>query len=153
MLKNTNAPIRIVRFEAWHLDWLDFNNINGLGLAQKVSEKEAKLIEQGSISWSGFKNGKILGCGGFTPLWPGVTEIWLYLNPESFKKKKTALRLMRHILNDIIQREKYHRIQAVVLKGYDAGIRFAEFFGFENEGLMRSYTTDKEDFYRYARLL
>jgi len=153
MLKKTSAHLRIVKFEAWHLDWLDFSNINGLGLAQRISKKDAKILEEVSISWSGFHNGKILGCGGFTPLWPGVAEIWLYLNPESFKKKKTALRLMRHILNDIIQREKYHRIQAVVLKEYDTGIRFAEFFGFENEGLMRSYTTDKEDFYRYSRLL
>ena len=81
-----------------------------------------------------------------------MAEVWLYLNPDAFKRKKVALRLMRHILNDIIQREKYHRLQAVVFKGYKEGMRFAEFFGFENEGLMKCYGFDGSDQYRYARI-
>ena len=60
---------------------------------------------------------------------------------------------MKHILNDIIKQKRYHRIQAIVLKDYKAGIRFAELFGFKNEGLMKSYSVDKEDFYRYARIV
>ena len=147
------GPSRVVKFEAWHLDWLDSDNINGLGLAAYISKEDAKKLEHHSISWTGLQGGKIVGCGGFTPLRTGVAEVWLYLNPDAFKRKKVALRLMRHILNDIIQREKYHRLQAVVLKGYKEGMRFAEFFGFENEGLMKKYTTDKEDFYRYARII
>lgn len=153
MLKRTSAHLRLVKFEAWHLDWLDKNNINGLGLASYINKEDAKNLEEITLSWTGLQDGKIVGCGGFTPLWEGVVEIWLFLNPEGFKRKKVALRLMRHVLNDIIKREKYHRIQAAVLKGYKKGMRFAEFFGFENEGLMKSYTADKEDFYRYARIV
>jgi len=147
------GPSRVVKFEAWHLDWLDKNNINGIGLSSYISKEHAKQLENHSISWTGLQGGKIVGSGGFTPLWDGVAEIWLLLNPDAFKRKKVALRLMKHILNDIIQREKYHRIQAVVLKGYEKGMKFAEFFGFENEGLMKKYTTNKEDFYRYARII
>ena len=144
---------RLVNFESWHLKWLDFGNINGLGLAGVVSESDAKLIENVCTSWTGIQDGKIVGCGGFTPLWIGVAEIWMYLQPEAFKRKRLALRLMRHILNDIIERKQYHRIQAVVLKDYKEGIRFAEFFKFKNEGLMESYSVDKEDVYRYARII
>ena len=144
---------RLVNFEAWHLKWLDFGNINGLGLAPKVSEENAKLIENVCTSWTGIQDGKIVGCGGFTPLWDGVAEIWMYLQPEAFKRKKLALKLMKHVLNDIIERKQYHRIQAVVLKEYKEGKRFAEFFGFKNEGLMESYSVDKEDVYRYARII
>ena len=151
--KSGRQPGKLVKFEAWHLKWLDFGNINGLGLAGVVSESDAKLIENVCTSWTGIQDGKIVGCGGFTPLWTGVTEIWMYLEPEAFKRKRLALRLMRHILNDIIERKQYHRIQAVVLKDYKEGIRFAEFFGFKNEGLMESYSVNKEDVYRYARII
>ena len=144
---------RLVNFEAWHLKWLDFDNINGMGLAFRIPEQDAKAIERWSQSWTGIQDGKIVGCGGFTPLWKGVAEIWMYLEPEAFKRKRLALKLMKHILNDIIERKEYHRIQAVVLKDYKEGIRFAEFFGFKNEGLMKQYSTNKEDFYRYARIV
>ena len=148
----SNPASRLVRFEGWHLNWLDFNDINGLGLAGIISKSDAKLIEDHCTSWTGIQDGKIVGCGGFTPLWEGVAEIWMYLQPDAFKRKKVALKLMKHILNDIIKQKRYHRIQAIVLKDYKAGIRFAEFFGFKNEGLMKSYSVDKEDFYRYARV-
>ena len=148
----SNPSSRLVRFEGWHLNWLDFNDINGLGLAGIISQSDAKLIEDHCTSWTGIQDGKIVGCGGFTPLWEGVAEIWMYLQPDAFKRKKVALKLMKHILNDIIKQKRYHRIQAIVLKDYKAGIRFAEFFGFKNEGLMKSYSVDKEDFYRYARV-
>ena len=144
---------RLVRFEPWHLDWLDFNDINGLGLAPVVSCEEAKMIAAHSISWTGMQDGCIVGCGGFTPLWKGVAELWLYLQPDAFKQKKLALKLLRHILNDIIKREKYHRVQAIVLEKYIVGIRFAEFFKFKNEGLMIEYTSNKENVYRYARTI
>ena len=32
------------------------------------------------------------------------------------------------------------------------GIRFAEFLGFEIEGLMRGYGPDKSDYYRMAKV-
>lgn len=149
----TSRSSRIVNFESWHLNWLDFDHINGMGLASEISEEDAKSIERWSTSWTGIQDGKIVGCGGFTPLWTGVAEIWLYLSPETFKRKIVALRLMRHVLNDIINKKGYHRIQAIVLKDYKEGIRFAEFFGFKNEGLMESYSVDKEDVYRYARII
>tara|TARA_Y100001951_G_C11216315_1_gene225989 strand:+ start:235 stop:726 length:492 start_codon:yes stop_codon:yes gene_type:complete len=144
---------RLIAFEAWHLDWLDSNNINGLGLANIISESDAKLIETVCTSWTGIQDGKIVGCGGFTPQWTGVADIWMYLQPDAFKRKKVALKLMKYVLNDIIERKQFHRIQAVVLKDYKEGIRFAEFFGFKNEGLMRQYSMNKEDFHRYSIII
>ena len=84
----SNPASRLVRFEAWHLNWLDFNDINGLGLAGTISQSDAKLIEDHCTSWTGIQDGKIVGCGGFTPLWEGVAEIWMYLQPDAFKRKK-----------------------------------------------------------------
>jgi RimJ/RimL family protein N-acetyltransferase len=124
-----------------------------MGLAFRISEQDAKAIERWSQSWTGIQDGQIVGCGGFTPLWDGVADIWMYLAPDAFKRKKLALKLMKHILNDIMNKKKYHRIQAVVLKDFKQGIRFAEFFGFKNEGLMKQYSMDKEDFYRFARIV
>lgn len=156
MLKKTSAHLRIVRFETWHLDWLNFEGEflrEGLGLADRITPEQAKLLERLSDSWTGLQDGTVQGCGGFTPICPGVLEIWMYLGDKAFDRKKTVLRFMKYVLNDIIKKRKPHRIQAVVKTDFHAGIKFAEAFGFKNEGLMRKFSSNKEDFYRYARII
>ena len=44
------------------------------------------------------------------------------------------------------------RVQTAVRSDFDKGIRFAEWLGLENEGLMKHYGFDGSDQYRYARI-
>ena len=44
------------------------------------------------------------------------------------------------------------RVQTAVRTDFDKGIRFAEWLGLENEGLMKHYGFDGSDQYRYARI-
>ena len=39
-----------------------------------------------------------------------------------------------------------------IRKDFKQGLRFAEWLGLENEGLMKSYGFDGSDQYRYARI-
>ena len=44
------------------------------------------------------------------------------------------------------------RVQTAVRSDFDKGIRFAEWLGLENEGLMKHYGFDGSAQYRYARI-
>ena len=47
---------------------------------------------------------------------------------------------------------KIWRLQTAVKSNFKTGLRFAEFLGFKNEGLMKAYGPDKTDYYRMARI-
>ena len=49
------------------------------------------------------------------------------------------------------QEHNLHRLQAVVKTDFKDGHRFAKFYGFVNEGIMRNYGPGKESFNRYAK--
>ena len=57
------------------------------------------------------------------------------------------VKIWNKLLSD---RPKYERIQATVHENFDDGIRFLDFLGFTNEGLMQKFGPDKSNFYRYA---
>ena len=55
---------------------------------------------------------------------------------------------------DHMQEEyKYQRIQASISVKDAKAKRFAEWLGFENEGIMKKYGPDGSDYYRYARVM
>ena len=47
---------------------------------------------------------------------------------------------------------KFHRIQSAVLTGNERLERFAKFLGFQREGIMRQYGTDRKDYAIFARI-
>ena len=68
-------------------------------------------------------------------------------NPFRFAKT------VKSIFNELVIEHGLHRIQAAVRADWPEAQRFAEFMGFENEGLMRKFGQDKTDYIRYARVL
>jgi len=55
-------------------------------------------------------------------------------------------------LDAIIRDNKIRRVQASVSVVDDVAVRFAEWMGFDEEGVMRAYGLDGSDYYRYARV-
>lgn len=52
----------------------------------------------------------------------------------------------------VVQQNGLWRVQATVKVGWERALRFAEFMGFESEGVMRQYGPEKGDYFRVARL-
>ena len=63
------------------------------------------------------------------------------------------LKNIKKYLEDIINEKNYQRIQASIRADFKDGIRFAEWFGMESEGLMRKYGPDGKDYLRLARII
>jgi hypothetical protein len=90
--------------------------------------------------------------GGIIPLWNGVAEGWVISSKRIFKNRIRASRLIRKRTDLLCANNKIWRLQTAVKANFKTGIRFAEFLGFKNEGLMKAFGPDKTDYYRMARI-
>lgn len=117
----------------------------------KDFEKWARLNSE-SISFSGFCNDKIVGCGGVRTIWDGVGEAWVLASSEIYKHPKSTFKNVRNYLNKIIKEQGFWRVQAHVRTDNPRGIKFVQMLGFKLEGKMAKFNTDKTDSYLFARI-
>lgn len=123
-------------------------------LASIVEDEELKTIVTdrhigSDLAWSLFDN-KLLACGGFVNMWPGVYEAWLYVDTyDTFIKYKICLiKKFRHEIDNL----QYHRLQAVVDVRTKSHQKFMSLLGFKPEGTMEQYGIDKTDHIMYAKV-
>ena len=95
-------------------------------------------------------DGRIIACSGVSQLWPGVGALWTLITKNKPGNGVLFIGIANHWINQIM--EGYRRIQAEVLASDESAVRFAEFMGFECEGLMKSYGPLGQDYYLYARV-
>ena len=90
--------------------------------------------------------------GGIIPTWMGNAQGWAIASKRIFKNKIKASRLIKKRMDLLCVNNKIWRLQTAVKADFKIGIRFAEFLGFNNEGLMVGYGPDKTDYYLMARI-
>jgi len=59
---------------------------------------------------------------------------------------------MKMMWGKVARKYNIKRVQTAVRSDFDKGIRFAEWLGLKNEGLMKHYGFDGSDQYRFARI-
>jgi hypothetical protein len=106
-----------------------------------------------SMSFTSIKNGHVVACGGVTPMWEGVGEVWLLGSDKVSENKASLARAVYDTLSSLAEHNGYWRLQGTVLANWKQGLRFARFLGFEEEGLMKKYGPDKQDYIRVARIV
>ena len=90
--------------------------------------------------------------GGIIPLWNGNAQGWVISSKRIFKNRIRASRLIKKRTDILCAANKIWRLQTSVKANFTTGMRFAEFLGFKNEGLMRGYGPDKSDYYLMAKV-
>ncbi len=101
-------------------------------------------------------DGKIVAVGGIREYWKGVGESWLILTKHAQKKGifgLIAYNAIKKKLNEIIEDEKFWRIEANARADFPKAIRFIESLGFEFEGIKRKYTPDQCDMRSYSKII
>lgn len=92
-------------------------------------------------------NNKPVAIFGCVILWKGVGEAWSLLLEES-RRYKIAMSKAGLTFFDIIHiLYGLHRTQITVKKNDSRAVAWAKFLGFEEEGLMKAYSSEKEDTY------
>ena len=95
----------------------------------------------------------VVGCivGGYV-IWDGVLRVWavttdqIDLHPIAYSRK------ILQLLNGSMTYYNAHRVEATVKKDFPKAIQWADFFGFEIEGLLHKYGPDKSDYYMMGRV-
>ena len=91
--------------------------------------------------------------GGIFPLWEGTAEGWVLATKEINNYPITISKVIKQRTDMMIKNNFIRRLQTSVKADCDTAIRFAEWLGLKQEGLMKAYGPDGEDFYRYARVI
>ena len=144
---------KIVPYQTQHGDeMIEF------GLNDKLMDIDANFTENRidfalvGLSFTLLHNNNPVCSGGIVPLWNGVAEGWVISSKRIYKERIRASRLIRKRTDILCAANKIWRLQTAVKSNFKTGLRFAEFLGFKNEGLMKAYGPDKTDYYRMARI-
>ena len=144
---------KVVPYETQHGDeMIEF------GLNDKLMDIDAGFTENridfalAGLSFTLLHNNNPVCSGGIVPLWNGVAEGWVISSKRIYKERIRASRLIRKRTDLLCAANKIWRLQTAVKSNFKTGLRFAEFLGFKNEGLMKAYGPDKTDYYLMARI-
>ena len=146
--------MRVIAFKAGHAEDILAGRLNeGTPDVTHYFVNCIDLYEVKDQSFTAIHNGHVVACGGITPMWDGVGEVWL-LGSHRVKENKTSLtRAVYDTLGFLMDNNNYWRLQGTVLANWESGLRFARFFGFEQEGVMKKYGPDQQDYIRVARII
>ena len=134
------------------------NQMIEFGLNDKLMDHDATFKENridfalAGLSFTLLCNSEPICSGGIIPLWNGSAEGWVISSKRIFKNRIRASRLIRKRTDLLCANNNIWRLQTAVKADFKIGLRFAEFLGFKNEGLMTGYGPDKSDYYRMARI-
>ena len=149
----------LIPFKSHHVEYLRMRPLDEkVFLSVPHSPREVMAYERGGYSWTGICSSTdtehcvptILGMGGVTPIWKGVACAWLLTGCSIEKYKKFLHRTVTNVLNEAIKNLGLHRIETTILVSHNVSQRWAERLGFANEGLLKKFDSNKNDYYRYA---
>jgi len=132
-----------------HLTALEAS-IEAQGVPVKLTDSAQQFLHS-PYRWAFMDGEVVLGAGGLSEVLPGVAEVWAVVcSPivNTQRRRKILDRCVRKALKN--RPEKFHRLQAAVVSNFKPGLRWAEFYGFEKEGLMKSYYGVGKDAWRVA---
>ena len=144
---------RIVPYKTQHGDEMIEFGLNDKLMDIDASFKENRIdFAMAGLAFTLLDNNVPICSGGIIPTWMGNAQGWVLSSKRIFRNKIKAARLIKERTDLLCANNKIWRLQTAVKADFKIGIRFAEFLGFNNEGLMVGYGPDKTDYYLMARI-
>ena len=138
--------LELVKFESGHI--LEVETDFDFPTSARKSISEYSLTDGYSL-----KNGEtIVACAGVSIMWKGVAEGWLIMSRHAYKYPVSIARYTEGLFDGIMERNELRRIQASVNCNDVKSVKFADWLGFEYEGIMKNFGPDGADYFRYARV-
>ena len=138
--------LKIKKFEKEDLNMIETN------FHFPESSKAAMMKETCLSAYTALLESKVFMIGGVYGLWQNVGEAWFIMSSHAYKMPFAAAKYSSLLLDHVQEDNKLQRIQASVHADDSQAIRYVEWLGFENEGLMKRYGPDGSDYYRFARV-
>ena len=143
----------IVPYNTQHGDEMIEFGLNDKLMDIDASFKENRIdFAMAGLAFTLLDNNVPICSGGIIPTWLGNAQGWVISSKRIFRNKIKAARLIKQRTDLLCANNKIWRLQTAVKADFKIGIRFAEFLGFNKEGLMVGYGPDKTDYYLMARI-
>ena len=143
----------IVPYKTQHGDEMIEFGLNDKLMDIDASFKENRIdFAMAGLAFTLLDNNVPICSGGIIPTWLGNAQGWVISSKRIFTNKVKASRLIKERTDLLCSNNKIWRLQTAVKADFKIGIRFAEFLGFNKEGLMVGYGPDKTDYYLMARI-
>jgi hypothetical protein len=94
-----------------------------------ISQAEATTLAEIGNAWTGWVGADVVGCAGFSPVWPGRSAVWALLTNKAGPHMRQITRFVRQKIAEHPDR----RLEATVLHGFKAGQQWMKLLGFRNE--------------------
>jgi len=139
------------KFEPKDIKKMDIRGDEALGFMtmDKIDARIEALSEIGE-SWTVVIDDEILFCAGYYELWSGVAECWILPSKNVRALVGTFVHIINSFFREKIEKTNIHRLQTVA-KNDSLHARWMEYLKFKNEGTMKRYSHDKQDYCMYAR--
>jgi len=118
---------------------------------RKYIDDAKNLVEQ-NLAFTGLINNDPIFAAGMKIIWGQVAEGWVIATNEMWKYPLGVAKAIKKDFANVARQQNIKRVQTAIRKDFKQGLRFAEWLGLENEGLMKCYGFDGSDQYRYARI-
>ena len=144
---------KVVPYETRHGDEMIEFGLNDKLMDSDATFKENRIdFAMAGLAFTLLDNNVPICSGGIIPTWLGNAQGWVISSKRIFRNKIKAARLIKKRMDLLCVNNKIWRLQTAVKANFNTGIRFAEFLGFNKEGLMVGYGPDKTDYYLMARI-
>ena len=144
---------KVVPYETRHGDEMIEFCLNDKLMDSDATFKENRIdFAMAGLAYTLLDDNVPVCSGGIIPTWLGNAQGWAISSKRIFKNKMKAARLIKKRMDLLCVNNKIWRLQTAVKADFKIGIRFAEFLGFNKEGLMVGYGPDKTDYYLMARI-
>ena len=144
---------KIVPYQTQHGDEMIEFGLNDKLMDIDASFKENRIdFAMAGLAFTLLDDNVPICSGGVVPTWLGNAQGWVISSKRIFRNKIKASRLIKERTDLLCANNKIWRLQTAVKADFKIGIRFAEFLGFNKEGLMVGYGPDKTDYYLMARI-
>lgn len=140
------------KFKPYHLDHIYDENVFGVS-GVPLDYLKAHFINQSSNGpfITAMHNGLPIAFFGCFIIWEGVAEIGAVFTEEA-RRYRLAMTKGGKAFCDICEiLFSLHRIQITVRSNDIRAVRWAKALGFIEEGLMKHYSVDKQDYYMMRR--
>jgi hypothetical protein len=147
------SKVIIIPFENKHAEYIVSQKMNDKFLELSPHHKKyAYFLKEVGMSFTGVVNNEPIAAGGIFPLWEGVAEGWVLATNKIHQYPITLSKVIKKRTELMCLNYKIKRLQTSVKADSKMAIRFAEWLGLKQEGIMKQYGPDGSDYYRYARL-
>lgn len=143
-----------VDFEADHAKEILGGSVNNEKIrpAIEVSQFVETMVVK-NLSFTAVNNGKIICSGGIYPIWDGVGDAWFIGSSIIHDYPITVTKLVKKTLNELMNLNSFHRVQAYVRHDWEDAQRWIKVLGMQVEGVVRKYSPDGRDHILFSRVI